>query len=96
VGFEAQINGIGENSADPVKKFHNVDLGRISGVGWANLREIGRGENYGFDIGASKLFNNSTTSPTKIGKCPYFMSNVEASSLSFQEISCFRTNVPLF
>jgi hypothetical protein len=24
------------------------------------------------------------------------MSNVEASSLSFQKISCFRTNVPLF
>jgi hypothetical protein len=62
------------------------------GLGWESGGKLD-GQNYGFDRGASKLFNNSTTSPAKIGKCPYFMSNVEASFLRVQKVSCFRTNV---
>jgi len=45
------------------------------------------GEDYCFDIGASKLLNNSITSPTKIGKCPSFYLDHDMSST-------FCTSVP--
>jgi len=41
------------------------------GLGWSSGGKLDT-ENYGFEVGASKLFNNLTTSPKKIGKCPYF------------------------
>jgi hypothetical protein len=39
------------------------------------------GEHYCFDIGASKLFNNSTTFRKKIGKCPYFCYGIGEGNL---------------
>jgi len=33
---------------------------RFWGLGWASGGKLA-GENYGFDVGESKLFNNSTT-----------------------------------
>jgi hypothetical protein len=47
----------------PVKNFHNLNLLGILGIGLVKWRKLD-GENYGFEVGASKLFNNSTTSPT--------------------------------
>ena len=55
------------------------------GLGWSNGRKL-EGENYGFDVGASKLFNNSTTSPTLQ---PPFWRNLYLFSVSFLVSSVF-------
>ena len=51
-----------KNFADKVKNFHNPYLIGVWGIGLCRGGEIGGG-NFGFEIGASELFNNLTTSP---------------------------------
>jgi hypothetical protein len=53
-------NQIRTNSAQGVKNFHSVTLWGFWGLGWTSGGKLA-GENCGFDIGAPKLFNNSTT-----------------------------------
>ena len=60
VGFQVQMNGIEKNLAGVVKNFYNVNLIGILGLGWAGGGKLDW-QHYCFEIGASKLFNNSTT-----------------------------------
>ena len=63
------MNGIEKNLAGVVKNFYNVNLIGILGLGWAGGGKLDW-QHYCFEIGASKVFNNSIPSPTKYGKCP--------------------------
>ena len=71
VCFYRKSRELGENLRKTVKNFHNLDLEGFWRLGWSSGGKLD-GEDYCFKIGASKLFNNSITSPTKYGKCPYF------------------------
>jgi hypothetical protein len=56
------------NLAGRLKNFHNLDLkGMLRSMSWAGGGKLG-GQNYRFEIGALKLFNNATTFPL-ILKC---------------------------
>ena len=59
--FKRKSIELEKNLAGEVKNFHNVDLTGILGIERVKWKE---GQNYRFDKRASKLFNNSTTSPT--------------------------------
>jgi hypothetical protein len=48
------------NFARALKIYHNVDLKGILGLGSAMRGKL-EGENYGFDVKASKLFTKSST-----------------------------------
>jgi hypothetical protein len=49
-------------SVELEKNLHNLEFERFWGLGWAGGGKLD-GQHYRFEVGASKLFNNSTTSP---------------------------------
>jgi hypothetical protein len=93
VDFKRKSMELEINHTNTVKNLDSLVLGVISGVGWESGGKLDR-ENYGFEVGTSKLVNNSTTSLPNMGSVPNFL-KVEASSLSFQKI-CSSGPTPLF
>ena len=69
--FKRKSIGLEINPKDRVKNFHSVDLWWFISLEMSLSREIGWGGSL-FEIGALKLFKNSTMFPKKIGECPYF------------------------
>ena len=66
-----------------------MHLKGVLGVGLSKEGKLD-GEDYCFEIGASKSFNNLTTSPTKYGKCPYFFLTCQFIFLSAPPFSFSR------
>jgi hypothetical protein len=62
--FNRKSMELEKNLAGKVKNFHNGDLRGILGIGLAKGRKL-EGQNHRFEVGASKSFNNSITSPIR-------------------------------